>query len=194
MHCTVHSKPLAHSQCVPKSGVLVLPCSSGLLSGRLTPLASCSNLSSGELTDERKAALQEEIHQYDDFLRLDVAEGYVRPRDRKTYESWPRMPSIWLRMCDALIRHAGRLSGWGMRPVGGERADWSGHDGPLADFPACMLCFLSAPLPSLSCLSRLVYFRTAYRLYDAVFYVKADDDIYLRPGEALAGPGCAPLC
>lgn len=32
----------------------------------------------GRTTDEKKeAALQEEIRQYDDFLRLDVAEGYV---------------------------------------------------------------------------------------------------------------------
>jgi hypothetical protein len=30
---------------------------------------------------------------------------------------------------------------------------------------------------------RLAYFKAAYALYDSDFYVKADDDIYLRPGE-----------
>ena len=30
---------------------------------------------------------------------------------------------------------------------------------------------------------RLAYFKAAYALFDAEFYVKADDDIYLRPGE-----------
>lgn len=32
------------------------------------------------------------------------------------------------------------------------------------------------------CLCRLAFFRTAYSLYDADFYMKIDDDIYLRPG------------
>lgn len=30
---------------------------------------------------------------------------------------------------------------------------------------------------------RLAFFKAAYALFDAEFYVKADDDIYLRPGE-----------
>jgi hypothetical protein len=30
---------------------------------------------------------------------------------------------------------------------------------------------------------RLAFFKAAYALYDSDFYVKADDDIYLRPGE-----------
>lgn len=29
----------------------------------------------------------------------------------------------------------------------------------------------------------LAFFKAAYALYDSDFYVKADDDIYLRPGE-----------
>lgn len=29
---------------------------------------------------------------------------------------------------------------------------------------------------------RLAYFKAAYQLFDADYYVKADDDIYLRPG------------
>ena len=29
---------------------------------------------------------------------------------------------------------------------------------------------------------RLAFFKAAYLLFDADFYVKADDDIYLRPG------------
>lgn len=32
---------------------------------------------------------------------------------------------------------------------------------------------------------RLAFFRTAYALFKADFYVKADDDIYLRPGNSL---------
>lgn len=31
-------------------------------------------------------------------------------------------------------------------------------------------------------LSSLAFFKAAYALYDSEFYVKADDDIYLRPG------------
>ena len=30
---------------------------------------------------------------------------------------------------------------------------------------------------------RLAYFKAAYALFDSEFYVKADDDIYLRPGK-----------
>ena len=30
---------------------------------------------------------------------------------------------------------------------------------------------------------RLAFFKAAYILFDAEFYVKADDDIYLRPGK-----------
>ena len=30
---------------------------------------------------------------------------------------------------------------------------------------------------------RLAFFKAAYALFDSDFYVKADDDIYLRPGE-----------
>jgi hypothetical protein len=30
---------------------------------------------------------------------------------------------------------------------------------------------------------RLAFFKAAYHMFDAEFYVKADDDIYLRPGE-----------
>jgi len=30
---------------------------------------------------------------------------------------------------------------------------------------------------------RLAFFKAAYALFDADFYVKADDDIYLRPGD-----------
>lgn len=30
---------------------------------------------------------------------------------------------------------------------------------------------------------RLAFFKAAYALYDSEFYVKADDDIYLRPGD-----------
>lgn len=30
---------------------------------------------------------------------------------------------------------------------------------------------------------RLAFFKAAYVLFDSDFYVKADDDIYLRPGE-----------
>ena len=30
---------------------------------------------------------------------------------------------------------------------------------------------------------RLAFFKTAYHMFDAEFYVKADDDIYLRPGK-----------
>ena len=30
---------------------------------------------------------------------------------------------------------------------------------------------------------RLVFFKAAFALYDSDFYVKADDDIYLRPGD-----------
>ncbi|KAM3195291.1 hypothetical protein ACQJBY_071414 [Aegilops geniculata] len=29
----------------------------------------------------------------------------------------------------------------------------------------------------------LAFFKAAYALFDSDFYVKADDDIYLRPGE-----------
>ena len=29
---------------------------------------------------------------------------------------------------------------------------------------------------------RLAFFKAAYALFDSEFYVKADDDIYLRPG------------
>lgn len=29
---------------------------------------------------------------------------------------------------------------------------------------------------------RLAFFKAAYALFEAEFYVKADDDIYLRPG------------
>ena len=29
---------------------------------------------------------------------------------------------------------------------------------------------------------RLAFFKAAYALFDSDFYVKADDDIYLRPG------------
>ena len=52
------------------------------------------------------------------------------------------------------------------------------------------LCCLDAELSFLiliflgifCCLYRLAFFRTAYSLYDADFYMKIDDDIYLRPG------------
>jgi hypothetical protein len=30
---------------------------------------------------------------------------------------------------------------------------------------------------------RLAFFKAAYNMFDAEFYVKADDDIYLCPGE-----------
>ena len=30
---------------------------------------------------------------------------------------------------------------------------------------------------------RLAFFKAAYALFDSEFYVKADDDIYLRPGD-----------
>lgn len=32
------------------------------------------------------------------------------------------------------------------------------------------------------CFYSLAFFKAAYALYDSEFYVKADDDIYLRPG------------
>lgn len=31
--------------------------------------------------------------------------------------------------------------------------------------------------------SRVAFFKAAFNLFDADFYVKADDDIYLRPGK-----------
>jgi hypothetical protein len=34
-----------------------------------------------------------------------------------------------------------------------------------------------------SLLYSLAFFKAAYALYDSEFYVKADDDIYLRPGD-----------
>lgn len=30
---------------------------------------------------------------------------------------------------------------------------------------------------------RFAFFKAAYALFDSEFYVKADDDIYLRPGK-----------
>lgn len=36
-----------------------------------------------------------------------------------------------------------------------------------------------------SLLYSLAFFKAAYALYDSEFYVKADDDIYLRPGNYL---------
>lgn len=36
--------------------------------------------------------------------------------------------------------------------------------------------------PWFSLLYSLAFFKAAYALYDSEFYVKADDDIYLRPG------------
>jgi hypothetical protein len=35
-------------------------------------------------------------------------------------------------------------------------------------------------------LCSLSFFKAAYALYDSEFYVKADDDIYLRPGNLIA--------
>lgn len=32
---------------------------------------------------------------------------------------------------------------------------------------------------------RLAYFKAAYALYEAEFYVKIDDDVYLRPGDLI---------
>lgn len=35
----------------------------------------------------------------------------------------------------------------------------------------------------LLCYFRLAFFKAAFDLFDAEFYVKVDDDIYLRPGK-----------
>lgn len=35
---------------------------------------------------------------------------------------------------------------------------------------------------------RLAFFKAAYALFDSDFYVKADDDIYLRPGALISKP------
>jgi hypothetical protein len=44
-----------------------------------------------------------------------------------------------------------------------------------------LLLFLQKDADLFLC-CRLAYFKAAYALYDSDFYVKADDDIYLRPG------------
>lgn len=44
-----------------------------------------------------------------------------------------------------------------------------------------IVCFLELCSTNL-CLYRLAFFKAAYSLFDSEFYVKADDDVYLRPG------------
>lgn len=46
-------------------------------------------------------------------------------------------------------------------------------------FWAHVLCYLS----NFYLFYSLAFFKAAYALYESDFYVKADDDIYLRPGE-----------
>jgi hypothetical protein len=51
----------------------------------------------------------------------------------------------------------------------------------------CSLCaddhYINAGMNCLGLQYRLAFFKAVYMLFDADFYVKADDDIYLRPGK-----------
>ena len=53
-------------------------------------------------------------------------------------------------------------------------------------------CFVSWDLSSLfisafASYCRLAFFKAAFELFEADYFVKADDDIYLRPGELFSG-------
>lgn len=53
----------------------------------------------------------------------------------------------------------------------------------------CVFGLLLLRIVSLKCFCyRLAFFKAAYALFDSDFYVKADDDIYLRPGDLISKP------
>lgn len=49
--------------------------------------------------------------------------------------------------------------------------------------PFYIYTWLILNLPSCCPCDRLAFFKAAYDMFDADFYVKADDAIYLRPGK-----------
>ena len=61
----------------------------------------------------------------------------------------------------------------------------------------CTLVFLPVNLHLINLIypfcwpcDRLAYFKAAYEMFDAEFYVKADDSIYLRPGKVTRYQNC----
>lgn len=55
---------------------------------------------------------------------------------------------------------------------------------PLPLFSSFLTCLHIPPYLPFTIHISLAFFKAAYALYDSEFYVKADDDIYLRPGQS----------
>ena len=123
----------------------------------------------GQTSDTKQEAdLQEEISQYGDFIRLKGVEKYLG-LNKKTWVLI-RMKQIWRPCMLRALKLLEECTCCGLMsiPLFFSRHDWSGQlkDRCLNGYCAC----------------RLEYFKTIFLLYDADFYVKADDDIYLQTG------------